>query len=58
MVTYTALMDACAKQRQTARAVGVFRKMIAAGVAPNRVTCTALLHGCLTAGEVLRAGQN
>ena len=47
VVTYTSLIDACAKARQPRRAVAVFRQMIERGVAPNDITCHALFSGCL-----------
>ena len=57
VVTYTSLIDACAKARQPRRAVSVFRQMIDAGVAPNDITCNALFSGCLQQGEVLLARE-
>ena len=54
VVTYTTLIDACAKRKEVQRAVAIFRDMIADGVPPNRITCTALFHGCLVAGEVVQ----
>ena len=57
VVTYTSLIDACAKARQPLRAVSVFRQMIENGVAPNDITCHALFSGCLQQGEVLLARE-
>ena len=57
VVTYTSLIDACAKAGQLERAMSVFRQMIDAGVAPNDITCNALFAGCLQQGEVLLARE-
>ena len=50
VVTYTSLIDACAKARQPLRAVSVFRQMIENGVAPNDITLPRALLGLFAAG--------
>ncbi len=46
MVTWSALISACANAGLVEQAIQLFQKMIVAGCEPNSQCCNTLLHTC------------
>jgi pentatricopeptide repeat domain-containing protein 1 len=55
VITYSALISACAKGAQWQRAMAVFEEMKAAGVQPNDITYSALISACDKGAQWQRA---
>jgi pentatricopeptide repeat protein len=55
VISYTAIIDACAKAGNIARAEAWLQKMLDAGVEANVVTFGALIHACARLGDATRA---
>jgi len=47
---YTCLIQACFNNRQASKAVGLHEQIIKEGLAPDKMTYTVLMKGCLQAG--------
>lgn len=52
MLTYTCLMQACVRNRQTTKALELFEKLREARLAPDQVTYGTLINGCAYANFI------
>ena len=54
-ISYTAVIDACAKQGEVAKAEGWLPKMQGAGLQPDVISYSTVINACAKAGEAAKA---